>query len=239
MDKISDKELKKYIINAQLHRQEHNVKAVIDNLGYVQIDTIHVTERAHHHVLWSRFPEYNSELLSGLLAQRQVFEYWSHAASILPIESFHYSLIRKQNFAWNNEVTRSKEFRDLLPMVYDRICSEGALSSRDFKDKNVNSGEAWSFKLSRFALEYLLHQGKLMVARRDKFRKLYDLKERVYPESQNISCPSLLETARYQVSKAISALGAATDKEINAYLRFSDTKSVKEIIAEYTHSESN
>ncbi|MCF7912528.1 MAG: winged helix DNA-binding domain-containing protein [Candidatus Cloacimonetes bacterium] len=234
MAKISDKELKKYIINAQLLRQESNVKGVIDNLGYVQIDTIHVTERAHHHVLWSRFSDYNSDMLTELHAGNQVFEYWSHAASILPIESFRYSLLRKRNFAWHNEITDTKEFHLLLGKVYKRIYAEGALSSSDFDDKNLAPGEMWSWKMSRYALEYLLHQGKLMVARRIKFRKVYDLTQRVYPESEHITCPPVKEAAEYQVSQALSALGAATEREIYGYLSLVDRVNIKNVLADYT-----
>jgi len=234
MDKIKEKDIKKYIINAQLPRQDSNVRAVISHLGYIQLDTIHVTERAHHHVLWTRFPAYKSQMLTDLMAENKIFEYWSHAASILPIESFRYSLVRKQNFAWHNQVTDSAEFKILLIHVYDRICSEGALSSRDFDDKHRKPRETWSWKRSRYALEYLFQQGKLMVAKRDKFRKVYDLTERVYPQSQQITCPTFQETAEFQVVKAISTLGAATAKQIYGYLRFASSVNVKNVIAEFT-----
>ena len=58
---------------------------VINHLGYVQIDTISVVERAHHHVFWSRFPQYNKQHLHDLVDSREVFEYWSHAAAYLPM----------------------------------------------------------------------------------------------------------------------------------------------------------
>ena len=53
----------------------------IEHLGYVQIDTISVIERAHHHILWSRVPDYEQSHLNQLVQQKQIFEYWYHAAS--------------------------------------------------------------------------------------------------------------------------------------------------------------
>ena len=242
MDKISKKEIKKLIISAQYLAGENRagfteLSETFRNLGYVQLDTIHVTERAHHHVLWSRNPAYDQQMLTDLMTENKVFEYWSHAASILPIESFKYTLRRKQNFAWHNEVTDSADFQTLLTHVYERICQEGALSSRDFNDKHRKPRETWSWKLSRYALEYMFQQGKLMVAKRDKFRKVYDLTERVFPESKDIIFPDPDEIAAYQITQAISALGAATEKDIRDYLRFADAASIKKVIEKYTLSE--
>ena len=238
MRKISDKEIKKLIISAQYLAGENvtgftELSETFRNLGYVQLDTIHVTERAHHHILWSRNPSYDQQMLTDLMAENKVFEYWSHAASILQIESFKYTLRRKQNFAWHNEVTDSADFQTLLTHVYERICQEGALSSSDFDDKHRKPREIWSWKLSRYALEYLFQQGKLMVARRDKFRKVYDLTERVYPESREIVSPSPDEIAAYQINQAISAHGALTEKEIRDYLKFADAASISKVIKEY------
>ncbi|MDP8221022.1 MAG: crosslink repair DNA glycosylase YcaQ family protein [Candidatus Stygibacter frigidus] len=236
MEKISNLELRKYIINAQLSRlllaEYNDLKQVIAGTDYVQLDTIHVTERAHHHVLWTRYPGYKKEMLDDLMSSRQVFEYWTHAASILPIESFKYTLRRKQNFSWHNHITDTREFKELLIYVYERICNEGALSASDFNDKNPHPNEIWSWKHSRYALEHLFQQGTLMVAGRNKFRKIFDLTERVYPQSEKIECPSTEEAAEFQVTRAISALGAATEKQIINYLRFSDAESIKKMIAQ-------
>ena len=70
--------------------------AVIEQLGYIQIDTISVVERAHHHVLWSRVKSYRKEYLSKLEKERKIFEYWSHAASYLPMKDYRFSLYPKE-----------------------------------------------------------------------------------------------------------------------------------------------
>ena len=90
----------------------------IEHLGYVQIDTISVVERAHHHVLWSRVPDYAPEWLRELHAERRVFEYWSHAAAFLPMRDFRQSLplMRsfRRKFHWSDD---SPELRRAMRRV--------------------------------------------------------------------------------------------------------------------------
>ena len=238
MQKITGELIRKIILNAQgltsgSEHQAMKAENIIQKLGYVQLDTIHVTQRAHHHIIWSRSPVYTTTQLSDLMAENKVFEYWSHAASILPIAAFPYTLERKKNFAWHNEITDSREFKELLAQVYQRVQNDGALSSADFDDKNFQLGEMWGWKLSRYALEYLFQQGKLMVARREKFKKVYDLTERVYPASVSISIPDQDETAQFQIDQALSALGCATIKDISEFLRFASIQSIKKIVEKY------
>ena len=73
--------------------------SAIEHLGYIQIDTLSVVQRAHHHTLWNRNPRYQPAHLEQLLCDKQVFEYWSHAAAYLPFRDCRYSLPRKQALA--------------------------------------------------------------------------------------------------------------------------------------------
>lgn len=73
--------------------------SAIEHLGYIQIDTISAIQRAHHHTLWNRNPRYQTSHLDQLIADKQVFEYWSHAAAYLPMRDYRYSLPRKQAIA--------------------------------------------------------------------------------------------------------------------------------------------
>ncbi len=68
--------------------------SAIEHLGYIQIDTISVIQRAHHHTLWSRNPRYNLTHLDQLLSDKQVFEYWSHAAAYIPMRTYRFTLPR-------------------------------------------------------------------------------------------------------------------------------------------------
>jgi len=69
--------------------------SAIEQLGYIQIDTISVIQRAHHHTLWNRNPRYQASQLDQLIADKKVFEYWSHAAAYLPFRDYRFSLPRK------------------------------------------------------------------------------------------------------------------------------------------------
>ena len=77
--------------------------STIEHLGYIQIDTISAIQRAHHHTLWSRNPQYLGSHLEKLIVDRKIFEYWSHAAAYLPMHDFRYSLPRKQAIARGKE----------------------------------------------------------------------------------------------------------------------------------------
>ncbi len=80
-------------------RSIQNTLDVIEHLGYIQIDTISVIQRAHHHTIWARNPKYQASHLDDLLADKKVFEYWSHAAAYLPMRDFRFSLVRKHAIA--------------------------------------------------------------------------------------------------------------------------------------------
>ena len=68
-----------------LLQPQTSVAETISRLSYVQIDSINVVERAHHHVLHSRMPGYQPKMLDSALVKGEIFEYWSHAAAYLPI----------------------------------------------------------------------------------------------------------------------------------------------------------
>jgi uncharacterized protein YcaQ len=109
------------------------VLRAITQLGYIQIDTISVVQRAHHHVLWSRVPDYKPEILHDLQTiDRKIFEYWSHAAAFLPIEDFRFSLPRKRSFK-DNKDRWPKADPKLKKEVFHRILQEGPLMERDFE----------------------------------------------------------------------------------------------------------
>ena len=64
----------------------------LEHLGYIQIDTLSVVQRAHHHTLWTRVPDYRPDFLGELVRDRRAFEYWSHAASYLPMRDYRFVL---------------------------------------------------------------------------------------------------------------------------------------------------
>ncbi len=188
----------------------------IEHLGYIQIDTISVVERAHHHILHTRLPDYKPAYLHQLLEKdKTVFEYWSHAAAFLPMKDYRFSLHRKHNFSSGHWKWYTN--RKMCNLVYDRIKAEGPLQSRDFEEQKKTSGW-WNWKEAKLALEQCFMEGRLMVAARKNFQKVYDLTERVLPAGVNDRTPTNYEFVQYLVTNAIRTYGFVNDEEV-AYLR--------------------
>jgi len=189
--------------------------AAIEHLGYVQIDTISVIQRAHHHTLWNRNPRYQSSQLDQLIADKQVFEYWSHAAAYLPMCDFRFSLYRKQAIASGEQEHWFERDERLMKSVLKRISTEGPLMAKDFEHKGKKTGE-WKSKPAKKALENLFMQGDLML-RRVNFHKVYDLTERVLPEGTDTTTPTPEEHVRFLITRYLRANGLGQPAEI-AYL---------------------
>lgn len=190
--------------------------SAIEQLGYIQIDTISVIQRAHHHTLWCRNPRYENTHLNQLVADKQVFEYWSHAAAYLPMRDYRYSLVRKQAIAsgeQNHWYTRDEK---MMKEVLNRIATEGPLMAKDFKHTGKKSAD-WGSKPAKRALEQLFMQGELMITSRHNFHKVYDLTERVLPKGIDTRIPTPEEHARFLITRYLQANGLGQPAEM-AYL---------------------
>lgn len=239
--RISKQQARRISISRKLLRGRRSrgldaVRDVIAQLGYVQIDTISVINRAHQHTLWNRIADYDPAMLHHLQAEeRSVFEYWGHAASYLPIDDYRFYLPKMEQFytpsdKWEQE--RYKRCEHLLPEVLERIRREGPLASKDFAPPpGETRGDWWSWKPAKLALELLFWQGKLMITERRKFQKVYDLTERVLPSTTDTRYPTDAELARWRVARALRACGIAREKEIREYI-FYRKKPLGTILAE-------
>lgn len=192
--------------------------SAIEHLGYIQIDTISVVQRAHHHTLWNRSPRYQPAHLDQLLSDKKVFEYWSHAAAYLPMSQYRFSLLRKKAFASGEQSHWYKCDYQLMDSVRQRIADEGPLMAKDFDGANKSS-DGWGSKPAKRALENLFMQGELMVPERRNFHKVYDLTERVLPTEVDTSVPSKEEYARFLILSYIAANGLGTASEMTYLLK--------------------
>lgn len=125
----------------------------VQHLGYVQIDTISVIERAHHHVFWSRQGSYQPDYLNELLAKdRAVFEQWAHAVAYMPIEDFRYYLPKMEasrkppTNQWQKK--RFQLAKDLFKDILKRIENEGPLTSKDFDHEGKANSGGWGDRKS-------------------------------------------------------------------------------------------
>ena len=196
-----------------------------EQIGYVQLDTISVVERAHHHVLHSRVPNYQPAFANKLLRQRKIFEYWAHAAAFLPLSAYRYTLpfkalVRAGEVGW----FRNQKL-PLMGEMLDHIAKHGALRARDTdavtdqsNHRQSNSEGWWDWKPAKKALERLYMQGDLMVTERSGFQKSYDLPERVLPASTDTSVPDYAEYAEWLLSQNLRSHGFVTTAQAT-YLR--------------------
>jgi len=205
-------------------------RSAIEHLGYIQIDTISTVQRAHHHTLWNRNPRYKPVHLNQLLADKQIFEYWSHAAAYLPMRDYRYSLPRKRAIASGEQNHWYKRDERLMKSILHRIIAEGPLMAKDFKQDGKKTDD-WECKPAKRALETLFMQGDLMIPRRVNFHKVYDLTERVLPEHVDATFPGPEETARFLITRYLQANGLGQVSEIT-YLRKNTKPSVSASLQE-------
>jgi len=186
---------------------------VLERLGYVQIDTISVVARAHHHTFWSRAGSYHDDLPSQLVARGEAFEYWHHAAAFLPMRDYRFALPAMHAYArLENSEHGMPRCRDkpLMRRVLHRVRDEGPLMARDFEEQHRRGASWWDWKPAKRALEQLFMQGDIMCVGRDGFQKRYDLAERVLPSHVVTTEPSLIEQAAHLIDTTLAAHGAAT-----------------------------
>lgn len=238
--KISRKQAQEFFIHKQLLNRNRIPQSkagtykAIDQLGYVQIDTISVIERSHHLVLFTRNPAYKQSHLHELQAKdKKIFEYWAHAASFIPMKDYRYYLPRmKQKHAYGSWISNwVKENRKVIKLVRNRVEKEGALSASDFSDEpNRKRGPWWDWKPAKMALEILFWQGVLMVKERRSFQRVYDLTERVLPKGLDVSMPTDKEEKEFFIRRALQAMGVATENDIRNYI------SIKKNLTPYINS---
>ncbi|KPF46770.1 winged helix-turn-helix domain-containing protein [Rhizobium sp. AAP43] len=196
--------------------------ALIHDLGFVQIDSIQWVERAHHQILFSRNQTYRPKDLAHLLEKdRSLFEHWTHDASVIPSAFFPYwkhRFIRREAKIMENWAKWQGEgFDRAFEETYARIRDHGPVMARDVKDEDHKSGGWWNWHPSKTALEYLWHTGKLSIARRDGFQKVYDLSERIIPAEHHAGEVDHDSFVDWACRSALTRLGFATSGEIAAF----------------------
>lgn len=200
--------------------------AAIRRMGALQIDTIHVVARSPYFVLWSRLGNYPPVWLEELLTEGFLFEYWAHAACFLPIEDYRYyrRMMLDQIRGWRYIYDGVENNPVLTDRILTYIRENGAVRSADFDNAQKQSGGWWNWKAEKEGLEYLHTKGDLMIARREKFQRVYDLRERVLPGWDDQATPSITEVYRALTLRAVQALGVAQAAWVPDYFRLPKRK---------------
>ena len=184
--------------------------AAVAHLGYLQIDTIYVIERSHHHILHTRIPSYRPEHLhQAQSVDKAVFEYWTHALSYLPTESLRF-YVRHMRRNWQRHIVWSGKVSDGdLRRVLSRIRRHGAITIRDIDDDVlVEKDYAWaSRKPSKRALEAAFYRGLVTVSQRAGMLKTYELLTRHFNWDRLPRAASEREILNYLLDRALRAQG--------------------------------
>ncbi len=195
-----------------------DVMAIIRRLGFVQIDTIRNVTRAHHHILWSRNRNYSEKQLWPLLKKRDLFEHFTHDASLIPMEVLPYwqrQFRRLGAKVANSDWYKTGLEQDEVRRIRERIAQEGPLSTHAF-DTKAETREMWARPPHKKALDQMWYAGDLATCHRENFVKFYDLGERVFP-SELCQCPGEELAAGWLCDQALDRLGMATIGEVQRF----------------------
>jgi uncharacterized protein YcaQ len=191
--------------------------AAVAHLGYLQIDTINVIERCHHHILYTRIPSYRREHLHQAQSiDKTVFEYWTHALSYLPTESLRF-YVRHMRQDWQRRVVWFDRVSDGdLRRVLSRIRRHGAITIRDIdNDAPAEKDYAWgSRKPSKRALEAAFYKGLVTISQRAGMLKTYELLTRHFSLSRLPPAAIERETLNYLLDRALQSQGVVSLESI-------------------------
>jgi uncharacterized protein YcaQ len=187
--------------------------AAVEHLGYVQIDTINVIERSHHHILWTRNPAYRrADLRQAQSVDKTVFEYWTHALSYVPTKDLRYFMPamrrhQREGHKWLSSV-KPADLRKVMRLIR----RDGALTIRDIDDDVlVDKEHLWaSRKPSKRALQLAFYEGRLTISERNGMLKTYELMQRHFGWDRPPKPASAREATAYLLDRALRAQGVVS-----------------------------
>ncbi len=207
-----------------------DVMGMINALGFVQIDTIRNVTRAHHHILWARNQNYREKHLWPLLQNRQLFEHFTHDASLIPMGFL--PMWRRQFSRMEKYVAKAEWFASSLGQqnisdIKARIEAEGPLSTHAFDSKIEGARTMWARPPHKKALDKMWYAGELATSHRENFVKFYDLAERVFPAKLHQDHRPDDEQINWLCTEALARLGFATAGEIAKFWAAVSTKEAR------------
>ncbi|MFY1633209.1 winged helix-turn-helix domain-containing protein [Solwaraspora sp. WMMB335] len=217
-----------------------HLRRVLDRVGLIQIDSVNVLQRAHYLPLYSRLGPYPTALLdrAAFHAPRDLFEYWGHEASLIPVDlqpALRWRMARARQDAWGGMRRIAVEQPDLVAWVRDEIRAKGPLTAAEIEqDAARPSGNwGWNWSAVKTALEYLFWAGEVTSARRSgSFARCYDLPERVLPPRVvGAATPTEAQAHRQLVETAARSLGVAAEPELRDYFRL-PASAVRPVVAD-------
>jgi uncharacterized protein YcaQ len=196
-----------------------------EDVGGIQLDSINVLERAHLLTLWSRFGTYDRTTLERLVYRRRLlFEYWAHAACLVPTAQFpmwRRAMLDYQvhHTGWTSWL---RKHGPTLKRVEQEFRERGPLGNADFADTRPGRRMAgwWAWKPEAHAMDYLWKKGVLGVHSRVHFQRRLDLLERLLPAALALEPLSREAFRRWHVRRSLHAMGAASTTDLRMYLSY-------------------
>jgi uncharacterized protein len=217
-----------------------DVVDAVARMRLLQIDSIHVVARSPYLVLYSRIGDYDPQWLEGALEDGRIAESWVHEACFVPAADLPlHQAWRKQramHWAYKHADRMHREHRDAMDTLLARIRDNGAARAADFESETRTAGGWWSWKPEKRWLEAWFALGELMVTRRERFQRVYDLAERVLEKLDPPMDTALLaldqEALRRRfVLDSVRALGVTQARWIADYYRLKPAVTDKELAA--------
>src|SRR3954463_1686008 len=207
---------------------KRHVRRVLGRTNLLQIDSVNVFQRAHYLPVFSRVGSYDIGLIDRLAYRdRELFEYWGHEASLLPVALhplLRWRMQRARDFeeGWGGMLRAMRERPEFVAEVLRMVQELGPVSAGDLREGERKKGTWWSWDDTKVALEYLFWSGQVMTATRRSFERLYDVPERVLPaEILAAPTPSREDAQRELIRLSARAHGVATERDLRDYFRLS------------------
>lgn len=201
------------------------IRRVLGRIGLLQIDSVNALVRTQYLPLFARLGPYPARLLDSLAYERrELFEYWAHEASYVPVATQPLLRWRMERAAqgevWGGIAKFARERPDFIEDVYNAIAERGPLSAGAFGEDASRTGPWWGWSASKEALEWLFWTGRVAISGRKNFERFYDLPERVIPSAiLNTPTPSVEDAQRELIRISARALGIGTAKDLADYFR--------------------
>jgi uncharacterized protein YcaQ len=203
-----------------------HLRRVVGRTHLLQIDSVNVFQRAHYLPAFSRLGPYPTKALDDMaFRHRELFEYWGHEASLLPVALhplLRWRMDRARNLeeGWGGPLRVMREKPEFVADVLRLVRERGPVGAGDIREGERNRGTWWSWDDTKVALEYLFWSGQVTTADRRSFERLYDVPERVLPaEVLAAPTPSRPDAQRELVRLAARAHGVATERDLRDYFR--------------------
>ncbi|WP_371780573.1 winged helix-turn-helix domain-containing protein [Streptosporangium subroseum] len=219
---LSADEARRIVLRAQgflgADARRGGAPATLRRLGAVQLDTISVLARSHELVAYARLGAVGRERIERAYWDdpAAAFEYWCHAACILPIDDWPLYAFRRRNF--RDRKYRWHELPDSVDKILEQVRESGPITTADLGGAK-KGGPWWDWSDAKIAIEWLLDTGDVVCTRRVGWRRVYDLAERAVPEHLLAEELSDAECVIRLIRIAGRALGVATRADLVDFLR--------------------